>query len=85
MPKLPINIQSNKVRHTISIFGSRNVTRSSTRKAALDKEVDEYKFTYAIMLIDRDDDKDKERIHDSRSRERERKEGDRRLLREMGV
>jgi hypothetical protein len=51
----------------------------------LDKEVDEYKFTYAIMLIDRDDNKDKERIHDSRSRERERKEGDRRLLREMGV
>jgi hypothetical protein len=30
-------------------------------------------------------DKDNERTHDSRSRERERKEGDRHLLREMGV
>jgi hypothetical protein len=51
----------------------------------LDKEVDEYKFTSAVMLIDRNGDKDNERTHDSRSRERERKEGDRHLLREMGV
>jgi hypothetical protein len=65
------------VHHTISIFGTRNVTRSSARKVVLDKEVDEYKFTSAVMLIDRNGDKDNERTHDSRSRERERKEGDR--------